>query len=105
VGIIEVDEASAAQPHPASPGDRLVIRLAEAPTSGYRWRLDDYNPAVLQPAGDEFVPAIDAKTGGGGTREFRFVVVSSDPSEVALSLRRGWETDVTAAREFRTEIN
>jgi predicted secreted protein len=105
VGTIEIDEGNAAQPHPATPGDLLVIRLTEVPTSGYRWQLDDHDPAVLQAAGDEFVPAADARTGGGGMREFRFVVVGTDRSEVALRLRRDWETGAPAAQEFRTQIN
>jgi predicted secreted protein len=105
VATIEVDEGDAGQPHPAAPGDHVVIRLAESPTSGYRWQLDDYNQAALRPTGDEFAPAADARTGGGGTREFRFVVVGTERSDVVLSLRRSWETDAPAAQHFRTEIN
>jgi inhibitor of cysteine peptidase len=102
---IEIDEGSAAQPHPAAPGDSVIIRLPESPMSGYRWQLDDFDPGVLQPAGDEFVSAVDALTGGGGTREFRFVVLSPDQSEVTLSLRRSWAADTAAEHRFRTTIN
>ena len=102
---IEIDEGSATEPHPASPGDRVVIALAESPTSGYRWQLDDFNPAVLEPAGDAFVPATDARTGGGGIREFRFVVITEGSSDITFSLRRGWETDAAAAQRFLTTIN
>jgi inhibitor of cysteine peptidase len=105
VGTIEVDEGSAGERHRASPGDHVVIRLAETPTSGYRWQLDGYDPAALRPAGDDFVPAADARTGGGGTREFGFVVISSDRSDVAISLRRAWETGAAPAQQFRTAIN
>jgi inhibitor of cysteine peptidase len=105
VATIEIDEASATQPHPAAPGDRVVIRVAESPTSGFRWQVDDFNPAALEAAGDDYLPADDAKTGGGGTREFHFVVRSGDRSDVALSLRRSWETDKAAAQHFHTSIN
>jgi inhibitor of cysteine peptidase len=105
VATIEVDEGNANESHRASAGDHVVIRLAETPTSGYRWQVDDHDPAALQPAGDDFVPAADARTGGGGTREFRFVVVNRASSHVSLSLRRGWETGATAAQHFRTTIN
>jgi inhibitor of cysteine peptidase len=105
VATIEVDEGSASEPHPAEPGDRVVIRLAESPTSGYRWQLDDYDPAALEAAGDDFVPAAAARTGGGGTREFRFVVRSGARGHVALTLRRSWETDKAAAQSFTTSIN
>jgi inhibitor of cysteine peptidase len=105
MAIIAIDEGSAAHPHPAVPGDHVVIRLPESPSSGYRWQLDAYERAVLTPAGDEFVAAADAMTGGGGTREFRFVVENSEHSDVALSLRRAWEADVADAQQFHTAIN
>jgi predicted secreted protein len=83
----------------------VVIRLAETPTSGYRWQLDEHDPAVLQPAGDDFVPAADARTGGGGIREFRFLVRNADRSRISLSLRRSWETESAGAQKFETTIN
>jgi inhibitor of cysteine peptidase len=105
VTTIEIDEDGAAAPHPAARGDHVVIRLPESPSSGYRWQLDTYDKTVLQPAQDEFVGASDAMTGGGGTRVFRFVVESSEHTDVALSLRREWEAEVAAVRLFRTAIN
>src|SRR5664279_2510139 len=90
---------------PAAPGDHVVIRLQESPSSGFRWQLDQHDAGVLRPAGDEFVPAPDSRTGGGGTRELRFEVVSREHGEVALSLRRAWESGVAAAQQFRTAVN
>jgi predicted secreted protein len=105
VATIEITEDNAKQHHRASPGDRLVIRLTETPTSGFQWQLDDHDPAALKPAGDEFVPATDDRMGGGGTHEFRFVVVSPSSSALSLGLRRSWETGKAAAQNFRTTIN
>jgi predicted secreted protein len=105
VAIIHVDEGNAKEQHRASPGDHVVIRLAETPTSGFRWELDEYDSEALQPAGDEFAPASDDRMGGGGTREFRFVVAGVASSDVSLSLRRAWETGTAAAQHFRTTIN
>jgi len=105
VATIEIHEGNAKDRHGASVGDHVVIRLAETPTSGFRWQLDEYDPAVLQPAGDEFAPATDARTGGGGIREFRFLVRTADRSKVALSLRRAWETESAGAQQFETTIN
>jgi len=105
VATIEVGEGNANERHRASLGDHVVSRLPETPTSVYRWQLDDHDTAALQPAGDEFAPAADARTGGAGTREFRFVIASAASSEVSLSLRRAWETGKAAAQTFRTTIN
>lgn len=102
---IEIGQDGAGQPHPASPGDHVVIRLEESPSSGFRWQLDEHDPAVLRPDGDDFVLAPGALTGGGGTRILRFVVLSPDHCELALSLRRAWETDAAAAQRFHTAIN
>ena len=104
VTTIEVDEDGDAAPHPASPGDRLVIRLAESPSSGCSWQVGEYDPAVLEPAGDEFVAAADSMT-GGCTREFHFAVVAAGHSNVAFSLRHAWEAEVAAAQRFQTAIN
>jgi inhibitor of cysteine peptidase len=103
--IIEVDEGGAEQAHPAVPGDQVVIRLPESPTSGFRWHLDTYDAAVLEATGEQFLAATDAMTGGGGTREFRFLVQDVQRSEIALSLRRAWEADVAATARFSTTVN
>jgi inhibitor of cysteine peptidase len=77
----------------ARPGDVLILRLEETPTSGYRWELDDHDPGVLAPAGDEFSPDSGDTMGGGGIRRFRFTVVGPGISPLKLVRRRPWAAD------------
>jgi inhibitor of cysteine peptidase len=89
----------------AAPGDDVVIRLDETPTSGYRWAVDSVDDSVLEAAGDEFTPATDSTMGGGGTREFRFRVVGPGDGRLKLTRRRAWETDSPDAESFEATIH
>ena len=44
---IEINEATPAAPRTLSCGDELQIRLAENPTTGYRWHFEQSGTAVL----------------------------------------------------------
>lgn len=102
---INLDRSDDGGARSASPGDVMVIRLDETPTSGYRWQVDECDPAVLRSAGDEFRPTGGAGIGGGGTREFRFAVVGPGRGGVRLALRRTWESESPAADQFEATIN
>jgi inhibitor of cysteine peptidase len=88
----------------AAPGDSIVVRLDETPTSGYRWGVETFDPAVLEPAGDEFTPAADSALGGGGTHEFRFRVVGAGEAVLRLMRRRSWEAYSPEADAYEVTI-
>ena len=99
---IGLDQADSGRAHDAAPGDTVVVALDETPTSGYRWAVDSFEPAVLAVAGDEFTPSSSA-LGGGGVRRFRFDVVGAGPSRIRLVLRRSWDLD-SIVDTFETTI-
>lgn len=102
---INLDKGDAGRAHSASPGDTVVIRLPETPTSGYRWQVDAFDPAVLKPAGDAFLPPAGPGMGGRGIRELRFAVVGRYASGVKLALRRPWEGESSAVERFEATID
>lgn len=102
---INLDKGDAGRAHSASPGDVVVIRLDETPTSGYRWHLDAFDPAVLKPVGDAFLPPTAAGMGGSGIRELRFAVVGARAGDVRLALRRPWEAASSAVDRFEATID
>jgi inhibitor of cysteine peptidase len=85
----------------AAPEDVIVIRLAEHPTTGYRWQVENVAGLVL--TGDDFTVSSSAP-GTGGARVFRFVVQQSDTGRVALSLRRPWEAGTAPAARFEVTV-
>jgi inhibitor of cysteine peptidase len=85
----------------AAPADVIVIRLAEHPTTGYRWQVE--NAAGLMLTRDDFTGSSSAP-GAGGERTFRFTVQQSDIARLALSLRRPWEADTTPAAHFEITV-
>ncbi|MBS0517521.1 MAG: protease inhibitor I42 family protein [Proteobacteria bacterium] len=86
------------------PGDILVIRLAENPTTGFRWSATQADPEMLRPQSDDFEPAAGTGLGGGGLRTFRYLLTGGGDTALALQLARPWEA--TAPRsEFRIRVS
>ena len=84
-----------------APEDVIVIQLAEHPTTGYRWQVE--NAAGLVLTGDDFTVSSSAP-GTGGERAFRFVVQQSGTARIALSLRRPWEAGTAPAARFEVTV-
>jgi inhibitor of cysteine peptidase len=102
---IILDQSDAGRTRSVRPGDVVTIRLDETPTSGHRWMVEEIDPGVLDPAGDDFVPPAGAGRGGRGTRELRFRVLGPGPTRVRLALRRPWEGTAPVARRYETTID
>ncbi|GIG91236.1 protease inhibitor I42 family protein [Plantactinospora endophytica] len=101
---LDLTEADGGRSYPAALGDLLVVRLAETPSSGYRWQLDAVETAVLAPSGDSFRPEHEG-LGGVGTRQLRFTATGAGRTALRLVLRRGWETAERPARRFEVTIH
>ena len=68
-------------------GARVTVRLAETPTTGYRWQADD-DPG-LRLVDDRFEGA-EVPRGAGGVRVLDFEAVRSGPARLRLAKRRAW---------------
>jgi predicted secreted protein len=71
-------------------GEAFEVRLAENPTTGYRWHVAEWDRAVLEVARDAFHPPSTLRPGAGGAHVWEFVARA--PGSLALSLayrRRG----------------
>jgi predicted secreted protein len=85
----------------AAPEDVIVIRLAEHPTTGYRWQVENAAGMVL--TRDDFTVSSSAP-GAGGERTFRFAVQQSGTAQIVLSLRRPWETGTMPTARFEVTV-
>jgi inhibitor of cysteine peptidase len=88
----------------ASVGDVVVIALAEQPTSGYRWGVEELTPELTL-SGDEFVPDSDHQLGARGQRVFRFEARAPGAGRVTLRRWRKWEGEASIVERFGATIN
>jgi inhibitor of cysteine peptidase len=82
---IQLDEADNGRSVTVAPGQQVVVRLAENPTTGYRWEP----PAGIEVVSDEFLPAGSTAMGAGGERVFT-LAASRTAGEALFALTRPW---------------
>jgi inhibitor of cysteine peptidase len=82
IGLTEADSGTTVS---ADPGDTIVVRLPENPTTGYRWEV----AGGPSPSADDFTSAGTGQ-GAGGERTLRF---TAQPGPITLVLKRPWESD------------
>jgi inhibitor of cysteine peptidase len=100
MATIEVTAADDGSTIQASPGDEIVVVLAENATTGYRWHLDE-TEGVLRLVSDGYRQGAetgDAEPvfGRGGLRQFRLEVMGSGTTTLSLKHWREWEGDSSA---------
>jgi inhibitor of cysteine peptidase len=85
-------------------GTRFSIQLQENPTTGYKWGTPTFDPNCLELERDEYTPAAGAGIGGGGVRQFWFLVKGVCNTTVHLAYKRPWERDVAPEATFSITI-
>jgi len=72
-------------------GDTVTLKVAEIPTTGFRWELASLDSQFLALTRDEFQPTSEG-VGGGGLRVFHFLAKKPGSAGVELRLVRSWES-------------
>jgi predicted secreted protein len=88
---IEISDADTPESHTLPGGDELRLRLAENPTTGFRWHVGLSGAGELNLVDDRYV-AGGAAPGGGGHRLLRFIARRPGEVRVEAVLRRPWES-------------
>jgi inhibitor of cysteine peptidase len=88
----------------ANQGDRIVIRLAENPSTGYEWELEAIDSPVVELLDSDYSPDPGVLMGRGGTRTLRFRAKSSGSQQIQLRLRRSWDPEDVAVEHFDVNI-
>ncbi|MEA2882596.1 MAG: inhibitor of cysteine peptidase [Bradyrhizobium sp.] len=99
---IEVGEGHNGGSISAKVGDQINIRLPENPTTGFQWRAQSPDRAVVELQSDQFLPASGA-AGGGGVRSLQYQVKGAGNTSIALDYMRSWETNPPRS-QFRIEV-
>ena len=86
-------------------GDRLVLRLEENPTTGYRWALETHDDNVVSLLHQEYGTSPHAAVGGGGQRSWTFIAQKAGTDTLQLKLWRPWEGESSITRRFTVTLH
>jgi inhibitor of cysteine peptidase len=104
--MLELTQADNGKSVEARPGDLIIIRLPENPTTGFRWTVDKMDSLRVEAQGSSFSVARDAAVGGGGERTFSFKVKGEGGAgNIGLQLRRPWEGDASVVERYGVTVN
>lgn len=101
-GTVELAEQDDSGKFRANVGGKVVVRLAENPTTGFRWRLINTGEPVCILEQQAFDPG--AKPGESGTHCWRFSVKTPGSAHIELAYGRSWEGDKPPARRFSVHL-
>ena len=101
ISLTEADKDTAID---VAQGSEVVIRLAENPTTGYVWALDQTDDTVLPLQSSDFSPTPSAGVGAGGTRTFTFTAGQPGTAHVQLKLWREWQGDPSTIERYDVDI-
>jgi inhibitor of cysteine peptidase len=88
---VELVDPAADQQVKLAPGARLVVCLAENPTTGYRWHHALTPLGVIEWLEDEYV-SDSAARGSGGRRSISFRALGPGSTTIQFVLKRAWES-------------
>ena len=98
-----ITEAEVTSPLTVSPGDEIVVRLPENPSTGFRWHVETVPPGMLDAENDEFAVSAMAP-GAAGTRVLSFRARSPGSAQIGLKLFRAWEGDSSALSSYAVGV-
>ncbi len=82
----------------------IVIRLAENPTTGYRWAVDDPDDNIML-AQDSYVQGSNSGIGAGGQHIFTFTISSVGIYPLSLKQWRAWEGERSVIGRFTVTLD
>jgi predicted secreted protein len=100
VGDIEIRENGANVA--VSQGDRVVIRIPENPTTGFRW-APGHIADSLELESNEFTPPEQLRPGAGGERVIALRATRPGTHQAEFLLARPWE-DKEPAERWRVAV-
>jgi inhibitor of cysteine peptidase len=87
------------------PGEHVVIRLAEHPTTGFRWAVDQGDEAIVALRENTYSPAAGARVGGDGQHVWTFEAQHTGTVQLRFKLWRAWEGDKSVQERFEITIH
>jgi inhibitor of cysteine peptidase len=85
-------------------GEEVVVRLAENPTTGYRWQVGLSGNGQLEQLDDSFAAA-GSGIGAAGQRTLRFVARRTGTVQLHAVSRRAWESAEQSGRQLSFQLS
>jgi inhibitor of cysteine peptidase len=86
------------------PRDRIVIRLPENPTTGYRWAPEAGDDRVVSLISSEFAPPTGSGAGAGGAVSLAFEARAPGEGSIRLKRWREWEGDFSVRERYAIDV-
>ena len=104
MATIEVTSAEDGTSIEADVGDTILLRLADNPTTGYRWEFEPVtgDPLVLD---DSVYEPSSGAMGGGGVTTWTLSVIAAGTISIALKQWRPWEGDASVLDRFTLTVH
>jgi len=89
-------------------GQTLVVALESNPSTGYRWKVIEFESPILLQKGEAEFKSSDSREppppGTGGTETFRFEAISAGQMTLELVYHRSWEEKVDPLETFSLQV-
>lgn len=88
-----------------SVNQEFVIALDSNPTTGYNWE-QSHDDNMLKLVEEKYSPDEKAPglVGTGGTHYFRFKALKTGKTEITVTYKRPWETEIAEQKAFKVDI-
>lgn len=101
ITILDSDRGKTFEAHV---GNLIAIRLAENPTTGYRWEMSGVDHELVEFLLSDYLVAPATALGTGGMRIFYFKAKSTGTGQIELRRRRSWEPETKLIEKFTVNI-
>ena len=88
----------------ADVGSTITISLDANATTGYLWKLDGIDEAVIQNTDSGFKNITTTAQGAANQQYFTFKLLQTGQSKISLKYLRGWQGDVSVNKRFEVKI-
>lgn len=88
---IKLTQANNGESYELHRDDVVVIRLAENPTTGYCWEIEELDKNILALQSSDFFLPEDPQFGEGGMRVFVFKAKAAGGAHIRLKYWQEWE--------------
>lgn len=102
---VKVGEDANGQTIELSAGQKLEIKLAGNPTTGFNWEVSEIDDSIIKQSGEAEYKSDSDLIGSGGMFTYSFEAIQPGTTTLKLIYHRSWEKDIPPEQEFAITVN